>query len=59
MHEIWMVLFFPTTTPKFIEWFGADAAFWVNSLFAIVMTLLSSAVLYLTIERPCMKMRRG
>ena len=37
---------------------GPNITFVVNIVFAIALTLISASVLYVTVERPCMRFRK-
>ena len=60
MHEMVMIWMFPMSSEFFIGTIGLtpNLAFIVNSLLAILITLLSAAILYITVERPCMRFRK-
>ena len=57
MIMIWM---FPKSTEFLIVTIGLgpNIAFVVNIVVAIALTLVSASVLYVTVERPCMRFRK-
>jgi len=60
MHEMVMIWLFPISSEFFIGGMGVapNAVFVVNSIVSILLTLISAAILYVTIERPCMRFRK-
>ncbi len=60
MHEMVMIWMFPMSSEFFIETIGLtpNFAFVLNTAVAILLTLLSAAILYITVERPCMRFRK-
>ncbi len=60
MHEMVMIWLFPISSEFFIGEIGLEpnAVFVVNSVTSIILTLVSAAILYVTVERPCMRFRK-
>ncbi len=60
MHEMIMIWMFPKSTEFLIVTIGLgpNITFVVNIVFAIALTLISASVLYVTVERPCMRFRK-
>ncbi|MCP4092912.1 MAG: acyltransferase [Planctomycetes bacterium] len=57
MHEMLMIWGFKRYTAGLANSLGADGAFLVNLFASVFLTFFSAAILYILIERPCMRLR--
>lgn len=57
MHEMLFFWIFPKLGPRLAKHVGALEAMTIDIVVGLAMTLLFAVTLYVTIERPCMRMR--
>ena len=57
VHEMFFMWLFPKTSPLLIPYFGNYGSMAVNAVIGITLTLGSASSLYVSIERPCMRIR--
>lgn len=57
VYEMVFVWLFPSTAPLLAGRLGAHGTMVADGLVGLALTLVLSAMLYVTVEKPCMEMR--